>query len=151
MLDYRIDTFLTLCESMNYRKTAEILHISQPAVTQQIHYLENQYGQKLFQIRKPPSGKNRGGGDTGKIRAGSQAAGAGSQAKAGKQPHSHPADRGHQNHRRLLPESRHPPLPQKPRQRPDPDRGQYGAPSAAAGGKRAGFCRGGGLFRQNPL
>lgn len=48
MLDYRIDTFLTLCESMNYRKTAEMLHISQPAVTQQIHYLENQYGQKLF-------------------------------------------------------------------------------------------------------
>ena len=49
MLDYRIDTFLTLCESMNYRKTAEMLHISQPAVTQQIHFLENQYGQKLFQ------------------------------------------------------------------------------------------------------
>ena len=49
MLDYRIDTFLTLCESMNYRKAAEILHISQPAVTQQIHYLENQYGRKLFQ------------------------------------------------------------------------------------------------------
>ena len=48
MLDYRIDTFLTLCESMNYRKTAEMLHISQPAVTQQIHFLENQYGQKLF-------------------------------------------------------------------------------------------------------
>ena len=48
MLDYRIDTFLTLCECMNYRKTAEILHISQPAVTQQIHYPENQYGQKLF-------------------------------------------------------------------------------------------------------
>ena len=49
MLDYRIDTFLTLCEQMNYRKTAEMLHISQPAVTQQIHYLENQYGRKLFQ------------------------------------------------------------------------------------------------------
>ena len=49
MLDYRIDTFLTLCECMNYRKTAEMLHISQPAVTQQIHYLENQYGQKLFE------------------------------------------------------------------------------------------------------
>ena len=48
MLDYRIDTFLTLCEYMNYRKTADILHISQPAVTQQIHFLENQYGQKLF-------------------------------------------------------------------------------------------------------
>ena len=49
MLDYRIDTFLTLCECMNYRKAAEILHISQPAVTQQIHYLENQYGRKLFE------------------------------------------------------------------------------------------------------
>ena len=49
MLDYRVDTFLTLCEQMNYRKTAEILHISQPAVTQQIHFLENEYGQKLFE------------------------------------------------------------------------------------------------------
>ncbi|MGM9585731.1 MAG: LysR family transcriptional regulator [Faecousia sp.] len=48
MLDYRIDTFLTLCECMNYRKTAEMLHVSQPAVTQQIHYLENLYGRKLF-------------------------------------------------------------------------------------------------------
>ena len=49
MLDYRVDTFLTLCEQMNYRKTAELLHISQPAVTQQIHWLENEYGQKLFE------------------------------------------------------------------------------------------------------
>lgn len=48
MLDYRIDTFLTLCQWMNYRKTAELLHISQPAVTQQIHYLETLYGRKLF-------------------------------------------------------------------------------------------------------
>lgn len=48
MLDYRIETFLTLCECMNYRKTAQLLHISQPAVTQQIHSLEQQYGQKLF-------------------------------------------------------------------------------------------------------
>lgn len=48
MLDYRIDTFLTLCEEMNYRKTADRLHLSQPAVTQQIHFLENHYGKKLF-------------------------------------------------------------------------------------------------------
>lgn len=48
MLDHRIDTFLTLCVCMNYRKAAELLHISQPAVTQQIHYLEQRYGQKLF-------------------------------------------------------------------------------------------------------
>ena len=49
MLDYRMDTFLTLCEQMNYRKTADLLHISQPAVTQQIHHLETRYGQKLFE------------------------------------------------------------------------------------------------------
>ena len=48
MVDHRIDTFLTLCECMNYRKTAEILHITQPAVTQQIHFLEQEYGCKLF-------------------------------------------------------------------------------------------------------
>ena len=49
MLDHRIDTFLLLCKVMNFRKTADLLGITQPAVTQQIHYLENQYGQKLFQ------------------------------------------------------------------------------------------------------
>ena len=48
MLDHRINSFLTLCECMNYRKTAELLHLTQPAVTQQIHYLENLYGCKLF-------------------------------------------------------------------------------------------------------
>lgn len=48
MLDHRIDTFLELCKHMNYRKTAEILHLTQPAVTQQIQYLERQYGCRLF-------------------------------------------------------------------------------------------------------
>ena len=48
MVDYRIHTFLVLCEHMNYRKTAELLHITQPAVTQQIHYLERELGCKLF-------------------------------------------------------------------------------------------------------
>ena len=48
MIDYRVDTFLTLCQLMNYRKTADALGITQPAVTQQIHYLERQYGCKLF-------------------------------------------------------------------------------------------------------
>lgn len=33
---------------MNYRKTAEILNMTQPAVTQHIHYLEEEYGCKLF-------------------------------------------------------------------------------------------------------
>lgn len=48
MIDTRIETFLTLCRLMNYRKTAEELNMTQPAVTQHIHYLENQYGCKLF-------------------------------------------------------------------------------------------------------
>lgn len=48
MIDYRMETFLTLCEQLNYRKTADILHISQPAVTQQIQFLEREYGCKLF-------------------------------------------------------------------------------------------------------
>lgn len=48
MIDTRIETFLTLCRVMNYRKTAELLNMTQPAVTQHIHFLEEQYGCKLF-------------------------------------------------------------------------------------------------------
>lgn len=48
MVDYRMDTFLILCQLMNYRKTADALGITQPAVTQQIHFLEREYGCKLF-------------------------------------------------------------------------------------------------------
>ena len=48
MLDHRIDTFLALCDCMNYRRTAELCHLSQPAVTQQIQYLERLYGRRLF-------------------------------------------------------------------------------------------------------
>jgi DNA-binding transcriptional LysR family regulator len=48
MIDYRVKTFLTLCNYMNYRKTAQVLNMTQPAVTQHIHFLENQYGCKLF-------------------------------------------------------------------------------------------------------
>lgn len=49
MLDFRIHTFLTLYKEMNYRRTAEILNMTQPGVTQHIHYLENHYGVKLFE------------------------------------------------------------------------------------------------------
>ncbi len=48
MLDYKAITFLTLCEEMNYRKTAAALNMTQPAVTQHIHALEEEYGCKLF-------------------------------------------------------------------------------------------------------
>lgn len=49
MLDYRVFTFLALYEEMNYRRTAEKLNMTQPGVTQHIHYLENYYGVKLFE------------------------------------------------------------------------------------------------------
>ena len=49
MLDHKIETFLTLCDTMNYRLAAERLHITQPAVTQQIHALEEYYQCSLFE------------------------------------------------------------------------------------------------------
>ena len=48
MLDYKVNTFLTLCKTMNYRVTAQILNMSQPSVTQHIHLLEQYYDTKLF-------------------------------------------------------------------------------------------------------
>lgn len=48
MLDFRVTTFLTVCETMNYTKAAERLHITQPAVSQHIHYLEEYYNTTLF-------------------------------------------------------------------------------------------------------
>lgn len=48
MLDFRLETFLSVCNTMNYCKSAEQLHITQPAVTQHIQHLEQTYGCKLF-------------------------------------------------------------------------------------------------------
>jgi len=49
MLDFRINTFLTVCEYMNFTKAAQILCITQPAVSQHIKYLEKIYDTKLFE------------------------------------------------------------------------------------------------------
>lgn len=48
MLDFRLYTFLTLSETLNYTKAADILCITQPAVSQHIKYLEKEYDCKLF-------------------------------------------------------------------------------------------------------
>lgn len=48
MLDHRIKTFLTVCQTLNYTKAAEELHITQPAVSQHIRYLEERYEVRLF-------------------------------------------------------------------------------------------------------
>lgn len=52
MLDYRIHTFLKLCDTMNYRIAAEQLNMTQPSVTQHIQYLERVYGCRLFSYQK---------------------------------------------------------------------------------------------------
>lgn len=48
MLDFRIHTFLCVCRHMNYTRAAAELHITQPAVSQHIRYLEKEYKAKLF-------------------------------------------------------------------------------------------------------
>lgn len=48
MLDFRLETFLNVCDTMNYRRAAELLHITQPAVTQHIQHLEQELHCKLF-------------------------------------------------------------------------------------------------------
>lgn len=47
-MDAKLHTFLTLCQTMNYRLAAEQLHLSQPAVTKQIQSLEQMLQTKLF-------------------------------------------------------------------------------------------------------
>ena len=47
-MDSKLQTFLTLCQTMNYRQAAEHLHLSQPAVTKQIQSLEQTLQTKLF-------------------------------------------------------------------------------------------------------
>ncbi len=48
MLDFRVNTFLTVCETKNYTKAAEKLGLTQPAVTQHIKYIEEMYNVRLF-------------------------------------------------------------------------------------------------------
>ena len=61
-MDQKLLTFLTLCRTMNYRRAADALHLTQPAVTKQIQSLESQYGVKLFsyderKLRKTAQGE----------------------------------------------------------------------------------------------
>ncbi len=47
-MEPRLESFLTLCDTMHYGHAAEALHLSQPAVSKHIQSLEQQYGVCLF-------------------------------------------------------------------------------------------------------
>lgn len=51
MLDYRVETFLAVCQTRNYTRAAQMLNITQPAVSQHIKYLEEFFGVKLFDMK----------------------------------------------------------------------------------------------------
>lgn len=51
MLDHRVFTFMKVCETLNYTKASKALHITQPAVSSHIKYLEELLQTKLFQFR----------------------------------------------------------------------------------------------------
>lgn len=61
MLDFRVKTFLSVCRTMSYSRTAGELHITQPAVSQHIKYLEQYYGVKLFHYERRQLSLTRSG------------------------------------------------------------------------------------------
>ena len=48
MRDFRMETFLAVCQCMNFTRASEQLNITQPAVSQHIRFLEKHYNTKLF-------------------------------------------------------------------------------------------------------
>ena len=48
MLDFRVRTFLCVCQTLNYTKAAQQLHITQTAVSAHIRYVETYYQVQLF-------------------------------------------------------------------------------------------------------
>lgn len=48
MENFRLRVFRAVAEEMSFRKAAEVLHLSQPAVSQQIRSLEEEAGVRLF-------------------------------------------------------------------------------------------------------
>lgn len=48
MIDPRIETLISVCETKNYTKTALLLNLTQPAISQHIKSLEQELGIKIF-------------------------------------------------------------------------------------------------------
>ena len=53
-MDRRLETFLAVCQTMHYRRAAEALHLTQPAVTKQIQKLERALAMELFDRSRRP-------------------------------------------------------------------------------------------------
>ena len=49
MNTFQLTCFIAVADCLNFARAAERLHITQPAVTQQIHSLEKELNVKLFQ------------------------------------------------------------------------------------------------------
>jgi DNA-binding transcriptional LysR family regulator len=47
-MEFHLVTFLAVCQEMNFTRAAETLHITQPAVSHHIHWLEQEYGAPLL-------------------------------------------------------------------------------------------------------
>lgn len=47
-MEFHLVTFLAVCQEMNFTRAAESLHITQPAVSHHIRWLEQEYGAPLF-------------------------------------------------------------------------------------------------------
>ena len=60
-MEQKLETFLTLCRTMHYGRAAELLHLSQPAVSKHIQALEIQYGTALFTYQNRHLRKTRAG------------------------------------------------------------------------------------------
>lgn len=48
MLDFRMETFLTVCKYMSFTQAAKVLNLTQPAVSQHIKYLEKKFDTPLL-------------------------------------------------------------------------------------------------------
>ena len=50
--------FITLVQTGNMTQAAEILHITQPALSKQLKYLEAEFGAQLINIKRGQRGSN---------------------------------------------------------------------------------------------
>lgn len=52
LLDDKLETFITVCETKNFTKAGEILSLTQPAVSHHIKKLEEELGTPVFFEKK---------------------------------------------------------------------------------------------------